>query len=148
MFAKEDLSIVSNDLFLLLVSLNSRLINRSVMLRGLSVPPSHMKVLFYLIMHGSSPVSRIAKDLLISKPNMTPILDNLIAEGYAERYDDPNDRRIILIRPTKKSHDLLEEKQQESKKLLAEKLAVLGDDELEALKEMLPRITEILSKLK
>lgn len=147
MFTKEDLSTVSNDLFLLLVSLNSRLINRNVMLRGLSIPPSHMKVLFYLIMHGSSPVSKIANDLVISKPNMTPIIDNLIAEGYAERYDDPNDRRIIIIQPTKKSHDLLSQKQQESKRLLSEKLSVLNEKDLKSLKEMLPQMTEILKKI-
>ena len=38
----------------------------------------------------------MAKDLSISKPNMTPIIDKLVKEGYVDRYYDDNDRRVIL----------------------------------------------------
>ncbi len=148
MFTKEALNEISNDMFYLLIFLNSRLINRNLMLKGLTVPPSNMKVIFYLIMHGSCPVSKIANDLVISKPNMTPIIDNLLAEGYVNRYDDPNDRRIIIIEPTQKARDFVIQKKRESKELLSEKLSSLSDNDLLFLKDVLPKLAAVMSKIK
>ncbi len=148
MFTKEALNEISNDMFYLLIFLNSRLINRNLMLKGLTVPPSNMKVIFYLIMHGSCPVSKIANDLVISKPNMTPIIDNLLAEGYVTRYDDPNDRRIIIIEPTQKARDFVVQKKRESKELLSEKLSSLSDNDLLFLKDVLPKLAAVMSKIK
>lgn len=148
MFTKEALNAISNDLFYLTIFLNSRLVNRNLMMKGCTIPPSHMKVIFYLAMHGPCPVSKIANDLVISKPNMTPIIDNLIAEGYVNRYDDPNDRRIIIIESTQKAHEFLEQKKTEAKNLLFEKLSTLSDDDLQVLKNTIPQLTEIMVKLK
>ena len=64
------------------------------------MPPSHARIIFYLKFSGPVPISHAAKDLDISKPNMTPIIDKLIAEDLVRRYDDPNDRRIIKLEVT------------------------------------------------
>lgn len=148
MFTKETLVEISNSMFFLFLSLNHKMINPNIMLRGLSVPPSHIKVLFYLTMHGPSTVSKIANNLVISKPNMTPIIDNLIAEGYAVRYDDPNDRRIINIKATDKAHSFLKEKKQEMVESVSEKITVLGEEDIEALKVLIPQLAEIIGKIK
>ncbi|WP_313561455.1 MarR family winged helix-turn-helix transcriptional regulator [Ruminiclostridium cellobioparum] len=118
------------------------------MLKGLSVPPSHMKVIFYLTTNGPSPVSKIANDLEISKPNMTPIIDNLISEGYAVRYDDPNDRRIINIKATEKAFNTLKQKKQETVELVSEKLSSLSDEDIELLMDTIPPLIKILGKIK
>ena len=147
MFTKENLNSLSNNMFLLFLAINSRVINRTLMLKGFAFPPSHMKVIFYLHFNGPSPVSKIAKELVISKPNMTPILDNLIAEGYARRYDDPNDRRIIMIESTEKACKFLEEKRQATISALSEKLSNLEQQDLETLDRIIPELTGILGKL-
>ncbi|EMS69159.1 MarR family winged helix-turn-helix transcriptional regulator [Ruminiclostridium cellobioparum] len=148
MFTKEALLEISNNMFFLFLSLNHKMINRSIMLKGLSVPPSHMKVIFYLTTNGPSPVSKIANDLEISKPNMTPIIDNLIAEGYAVRYDDPNDRRIINIKATEKAFNTLKQKKQETVELVSEKLSSLSDEDIELLMATIPPLIKILGKIK
>lgn len=148
MFTKEALLEISNNMFFLFLSLNHKMINRSIMLKGLSVPPSHMKVIFYLTTNGPSPVSKIANDLEISKPNMTPIIDNLIAEGYAVRYDDPNDRRIINIKATEKAFNTLKQKKQETVELVSEKLSSLSDGDIELLMSTIPPLIKILGKIK
>lgn len=148
MFTKEALLEISNNMFFLFLSLNHKMINRSIMLKGLSVPPSHMKVIFYLTTNGPSPVSKIANDLEISKPNMTPIIDNLIAEGYAVRYDDPNDRRIINIKATEKAFNTLKQKKQETVELVSEKLSSLSDEDIELLMDTIPPLIKILGKIK
>ncbi|WP_027628733.1 MarR family winged helix-turn-helix transcriptional regulator [Ruminiclostridium cellobioparum] len=148
MFTKEALLEISNNMFFLFLSLNHKMINRSIMLKGLSVPPSHMKVIFYLTTNGPSPVSKIANDLEISKPNMTPIIDNLISEGYAVRYDDPNDRRIINIKATEKAFNTLKQKKQETVELVSEKLSSLSDEDIELLMDTIPPLIKILGKIK
>ncbi len=147
MFTKKDLNPISNDLFMLFVYLNSRIINHNIMLKGLPIPPSHMKVIFHLTMKGPCPVSRIANDLTISKPNMTPIIDNLIAEGYVHRYDDPNDRRIIMVESTEKSINLLSQKREEMKEHLTEKLLTLSETDIESLRNTLPVLTDVIKKM-
>ncbi len=148
MFSKDDLIEISNSLFFLFLSLNSKMINRNIMVKGLSVPPSHMKVIFYLVNNGPSSVSKIANDLVISKPNMTPIIDNLITEGYAVRYDDPNDRRIIIIKTTEKAHDFLRQKRQETVEYLSDKLSTLSNEDIENLRSTLPTLSKIIGKIK
>jgi len=147
MFSKEELNSISNDLYTLLIYLNSRVFNPGIMLKGLSIPPSHMKAIFFLIKIGPCPVSKLAKDLSISKPNMTPIIDNLISEGFVSRYDDPNDRRVIMIAATPKAHDLLKKKEQMTKESLAERISFLSSDDLETLKKVIPQLTDIIIKM-
>jgi len=147
MFTKDALIEISNSLFFLFLSLNNKMINRNIMLKGLCVPPSHIKVIFYLTTNGPSPVSKIANELVISKPNMTPIIDNLITEGYAIRYDDPSDRRIVIIEATEKSFDFLKQKKQETVEAVSEKLSSLSNKDIESLKTLVPKLTEILGKI-
>lgn len=148
MFTKDALFEISNSLFFLSLSLNSKMMNRNIMLKGLSVPPSHMKVIFYLMNKGPSSVSKIANDLVISKPNMTPIIDNLITEGYVVRYDDPKDRRIIIIETTEKAHNFLKQKRQETVEYLSDKLSTLSNEDIETLKSTLPTLSKIIGKIK
>ncbi|MGN1250428.1 MAG: MarR family winged helix-turn-helix transcriptional regulator, partial [Candidatus Spyradocola sp.] len=42
-------------------------------------------------------VSEISKRLGIAKPNITPLIDRLIAEGYVERRRDSGDRRVVNV---------------------------------------------------
>jgi DNA-binding MarR family transcriptional regulator len=147
MFSKEDLNGISDDMYTLLIYLNSRIFNPGIMLKGLSIPPSHMKAIFYLKRTGPCPVSKIAKDLIISKPNMTPIIDNLIAEGLVYRYDDPNDRRITMIAPTKKADDLIKKNEKKIKEALAQKIAILDEKDLDTMKRVIPELTEIIMKI-
>lgn len=148
MFAKEDLNNLSSDLLNLVFLLTSRIFNPSQMSRGLPIPHSHMKVIFHIVMTGPCPVSKIANDLIISKPNMTPIIDNLISEGYVNRYNDPNDRRVIMIEATEKAHDFLKENRLRLKKLLEEKISVLSDENLEELQVLIPQFTKVIENIK
>lgn len=148
MLPEEELNSISNDLFLLVLHLSGRLLNPSNLFKGLPIPPSHTKVLFRLSKLGPCPVSQLANDLIISRPNMTPIIDKLIAEGYADRYDDPNDRRIIMVKLTEKACNLLHTIEQKAKDLFVEKMAILDDNDLARLKKLVPELNSIVLKIK
>jgi len=147
MLSKEDLSNISSDLLNFVFLLTSRLFNPSQMSKGIPIPHSHMKTIFHIVMTGPCPVSKIANDLIISKPNMTPIIDSLISEGYVNRYNDPDDRRVIMIEATEKAHTFLEESRLKLKNLLAEKISILSDDELNKLKALIPQFSELVEKI-
>ena len=103
---KKDLTKTSDALFSLLIQLNNKVFNQDKMVKCSPLPPSHVKVIFYLLNNGSSSISDIASNLEISKPNMTPIIDKLLKDDLVQRTEDPNDRRIVRIALTQKALDI------------------------------------------
>lgn len=113
-----------------------------------SLPPSHMRVIFYLVDSNSSPISQIADTLGISKPNMTPIIDNLINYELVTRYPDTNDRRILRVQLTQKAWDLLDFIRINICNIFVGKVSSLSDDEIILLNDSILNLTSILKKLK
>lgn len=113
-----------------------------------SIPPSHVKVIFYLAESNSSPISQIADNLNISKSNMTPIIDNLIGHGLVNRYPDPNDRRILRVELTPKTYELLDAFRVAICNSFVEKISPLSDEEVITLDTSISNLIAILKKLK
>ncbi len=142
-----NLAKISDDLFKLLFKLHNKTFNQNEILKGLPIPPSHVKVIFYLSHIGPSAISQIAHNLSISKSNMTPIIDKLIAEDLVNRYEDPNDRRILRIELTPKAHKLFIAEKQRIKGKLQEKISVLSEEDLNTLAESITILINIMEKL-
>lgn len=142
-----NLNEVSSNLFDLLFLLNRKVFNHSEFIKGLPLAPSHVKVIFHLMNSESLSVSQIAQKLNISKPNMTPIIDKLIHDGYVNRFEDPNDRRVLRIKVTEKSKILFREQRHIVKSKLQEKISHLSSDDLDALNTSINVISDIVSKL-
>ena len=70
--------------------------------------PLQINVLLLLADGASPSMSDIASTLDISKPNVTPIVDRLIAQEYAQRCTNTQDRRVINIRATEKGNTLIQ----------------------------------------
>ena len=138
---------IPENLLDLLVLIHNKLLNPNLMVKGSIIPPSHMKVIFYLSKRKTMSVSNVAKCLDISKPNMTPIIDKLIAEGFVNRYNDPDDRRKINIELTEKAYSFIEDKKLEMKSILVEKISYLNEEDLIKLVSIINDMTEIISKL-
>ena len=139
---------LSEQFFQLIMQLHKKVLKPEEFMKGLPIPPSHAKVIFYLSHKGSAPVSVIAKDLLISKPNMTPIIDKLFEEGYVNRYEDSKDRRILRVEVTEKAKDILKLKKELAVKSLVSKLSELEDEDIYNLNSNLESICSILDKIK
>ncbi|NME83546.1 MarR family transcriptional regulator [Clostridium sp. SM-530-WT-3G] len=112
-----------------------------------NLPPSHIKVIFYLTKYKSPSISEIAKSLKISKSNMTPIIDKLIEEDLVTRYPDPNDRRVLRIDLTPKSKNLLDYIYKMAMNVISDKISCLCDDDLIKIDKSLKDITDIFKKL-
>ena len=112
-----------------------------------SIPPSHARVIFYLLEFNSSAISQIADNLGISKSNMTPIIDNLINYGLVNRYPDSRDRRVLRVELTDKSLKLLDSFRVAICNSFVEKISPLSDDEIILLNDSISNLVTILKKL-
>ncbi len=64
----------------------------------LSFTNSH--ILSMLDHHGEMPMSRVAEMLDVSLSNASGVIDRLEDRGLVERLRVPDDRRVVLVRPT------------------------------------------------
>lgn len=109
-----------------------------------SITPGGMFVLGTLKRNGVQSMSDIGKCLAMPKPHVTVIVDKLIEEGFVERQNAPNDRRIINISMTEKGLVAF----QEIKAILAEnmkiKLLKLTEEEQDILAVASLQVKDIL----
>ncbi len=94
---KEMVEQVAKTTFDVLPMLKKRLLRMDVVQAEHNVPMSHVQVLTMLGETGVMTVSEISQRLGISKPNITPLIDRLISEGYVERRRDESDRRVVKV---------------------------------------------------
>lgn len=144
---KELLLEVANNIIDTMPLINRSIFNPSGMTKECLVPPSHIQVIVYLSKRESSSVSEIASVLGISRPNMTPLIDKLIAENFVERNIDPSDRRVIRVKLTESAKEFLTSHKQELATKLSKRLSSLSVEDLDLFQESLFNISNIVSKL-
>ncbi|WP_192902750.1 MarR family winged helix-turn-helix transcriptional regulator [Pelotomaculum propionicicum] len=96
---------------------------------------------------GSMSMSEMAKEMKISKQQLTPIVYKLISHGLLVRKTDENDRRVVRIEVTEKGRSMYEKLLPAIKMSLVEKFKKLPAEELAELDQMLKRTQEILNKV-
>lgn len=81
---------------------------------------------------GPLPLSRLGRHLMIRPASVTNIVDRLVAQGFAERFQHPTDRRVVLAEATEAGHRVVG---RATKRIIAMQngLAGLDDDDLEQL---------------
>jgi DNA-binding MarR family transcriptional regulator len=67
-----------------------------------SITQSQMIVLLSCFAHGRCPMSVLARDMHVTLPTMTGLVDRLVKAGYLRRLSSDQDRRQVLIEPTEK----------------------------------------------
>ncbi len=136
------------NIFSLTLMLHSTLANPQAISKSCEIPQSHMRVLFLLRWSETQTMSEIAKFLGISKPNLTPIIDRLILEGYVERSENKKDRRILLISLTEKGSGYLKNLNDRVKKHTRMRLEGLSEEDLMILHDSTEKMMEIIEKIK
>ena len=105
------------------------------------------RVLLSLLRRDSQPISTIGGWFGISKPNMTAVIDRLIAHRYVERKPSTEDRRIITISITPEGRAYMETCKTESRESVKKRLARLSTDDIDSLYSSLENIRLMLTKL-
>lgn len=108
---------------------------------------SQFQIMATLNQYGKQPISEVAKKLLISTPNMTKLLNKLIDEGMVERFPDDKDRRIININLTEKGKNYLNEKFNQMKLSLKNRLSTIPNEQLDKLSTSLENLKNVLTEI-
>lgn len=110
----------------------------------LRLSPGQFHALSILNRLGSLSMVELAGEMRISKQQLTPLIGKLIEAGLVVRKQDEKDRRVIRIELTDNGVQTVNELKTEIKNAFTEKLAVLSEQELAELGQMLSRIQAIL----
>lgn len=94
---KKTVESIATTTFEVLPLMRKKLLRMDVVQAEHNMPMSHVQVLTMLGDAGAMSVSEISRRLGIAKPNITPLIDRLIADGYVERCRDARDRRVVNV---------------------------------------------------
>lgn len=93
------------------------------------------------------PMSYYGEKMLISKPNLSKLVNDLIEEGYLTRKRDENDRRVVTIHLTDEGHSLVEAFFKDMGNQIIESVKVLTDEEVNELVKSFDTIQRLFEKL-
>jgi DNA-binding MarR family transcriptional regulator len=99
----------------------------------LGISMTHFHVLTLLRHHDAMPMGRIAEILDASVSSASGIIDRMEERGLVERIRVPDDRRVVLVRPTQTGNDVVDEAELVKSEILAASFARMEPDQLERL---------------
>ena len=144
---EQNLRLVAQELFRLLPVFHRKLI-RSCWVQSKSVlSPMQLHVLFILQSKVANTMTEIAQEIGISRQQLTPLIDKLIASGHIQREHDQIDRRNIKLSITASGQQHLDNHRQVNIELLETKLRCLTDTDLQALDTAVLDLHQLLNKL-
>jgi DNA-binding MarR family transcriptional regulator len=119
-------------------------IRRKVSSKGLTLP--QLYVLTTLGLQGDMSLGKLGRELLVTKGNITPIVDHLERDGFVIRERDKKDRRKRWVRLTLKGKRLFEEILSAYEEEFVPLMSYLSQEELKQLSHLLKKITEGISR--
>jgi DNA-binding MarR family transcriptional regulator len=145
--AVDNLELAIANFFALFPVIQKKLMKPEHLGEHCDLSPSHFQIILILNEFGILPVSEIGKKLMISRPNMTPLIDKLIREELVKRLPSETDRRVINIELTDYGRKFLEDRQKIMHSFLEERFSSLPDEDLSQLAASLENIKKVFLKL-
>ena len=105
-----------------------------------------LKALFGIACHGAITIGGLARELGVSLPTASTLVEALVGQGYASRREDVGDRRRTLAELTPAGERLVTRLRAGSSKMLQESLERLDEDHLEALVRGLTALTRAMTR--
>lgn len=109
---------------------------------GLTLP--QIMLLRSIRAQGDVTVRKLARDISLSQPTVTTILDRLEERGLVERIRSTHDRRIVNARLTELGRQMLEKSPPLLDETFMRRFSALSEDEQQALKSALGKIVQLL----
>ncbi len=99
-----------------------------------------------ILQRGDLPMSELGRRLHRSKPNMTAVVNSLIADGRVARRPDKSDRRIVRISITPKGRAFLKGAKMAVKANMKRNLSRLSSGDLDTLYSSLEEVNRVIGK--
>ena len=107
---------------------------------GLSLSGWGVLNLLHYAPGGARPMHELSQLLLVSRQNVTQLVDSLEKKRLVERSPSPDDGRVKIVRITKKGSDLVLSERQTHQALVRRVFESLRDPELELFSDYLLRL--------
>ncbi len=107
--------------------------------------PGQFMTIMVLSEHGAMPISRLAKMINTTKPNMTMLVDRMEASGFVERRGNEKDRRVVEIALTDKARQGMEGHKVHVLKHYRQFLMKLDEPDVQRLSELAEEMAEIFA---
>ncbi|MGO1051346.1 MarR family winged helix-turn-helix transcriptional regulator [Crossiella sp. CA198] len=102
-----------------------------------------LRLLLVIAIQGPLSSQELTHALKVSPATVTGLVDRLVAHGYVLRRDDPNDRRIRRIEPTKEGQELIARLEDAGATHFRGLLDRLDAEDLVALDRVIRRLVEL-----
>lgn len=106
-----------------------------------------LRVLRILGHYENCTMKDLAKMANVSMPTATGLVDRMVEDGLAVRADDPNDRRVVRVKLTRKAKNIRRKWQQRRREKIDRLLTRLGAKDRSRFVEAVETIHEILERL-
>ncbi len=100
---------------------------------GLPLTIAQLKSLFFISNQGSTNLGKLAAALGVTPTNTTGIVERLVKQGLVSRTENPEDRRMLLLRATDKGEELVTSLRERRRGHMSEVSAHMSVDELTTL---------------
>ncbi|MBI4181054.1 MAG: MarR family transcriptional regulator [Chloroflexi bacterium] len=100
-----------------------------------------LKSLFFIDFEGSTNFKRLANALRVTPPNVTGIIDHLVEQGLVSREENPENRRMLLLKTTDRGKALVSKLRASVISRISDILTQLTSEELSALAQGLTALT-------
>jgi DNA-binding MarR family transcriptional regulator len=113
-----------------------RQVNRTMRQHGpdawmqLNLTILQVKSLFFITNHGSTNFKKLATALTVTPSNLTGVIERLVEQGLVSRKENPEDRRMLLLKATEKGESLVMELRERRLGYLTRALSDLSPEEL------------------
>ena len=111
---------------------------------GLTLP--QLYVLTTLGLQGDMLLGQLGQELLVTKGNITPIVNHLERDGFVLRDQDKKDRRKVWVRLTSKGEDLFEGVLSVYEEEFVPLMGYLSHEELRQLSQLLKKVIDGISR--
>ena len=108
----------------------------------LDLTMAQLKAMMLIVQSGGVRSRELADGLGIAPSAATPLVDRLVEQKLARREDDPDDRRIIWIRPTPKAQALHDQLLHTNEEVLSEVIDALPADVRQKVQESVRLLLE------
>lgn len=122
------------------------LLNQQLIKSGFTFP--QYRVIRVLGKFGAMPMNKLGENMFVTPANITGLVDRLERRGYIERVEKGTDRRIVIMRLTRKGKISYRRLSILHKELVNRIMKVLSVSELPDLVRPLQRIKEVALKIR
>jgi len=137
---------ILENMFVIMLITHKKMLRMDLGGRSDNLTRLHLAVMGELGQNNTT-MSELANTLMMTKPQLTHLVESLVSQGIVERRPDEKDRRVINLALTEKGRALLKEMKLKVKENTKKRLASLTTEELSQMSTALETLRNIVIKL-